>query len=84
MNSYKQNLINKIKFRSLYRGTKEMDLFVKKFVNSMIQNLNLNQLEDLNNLVNLSDDEIIKISEEKVMMNENKIVLLLKEFKKKY
>ncbi len=84
MNSYKQNLINKIKFRSLYRGTKEMDLFVKKFVNSMIQNLNLNQLEDLNNLVNLSDDEIIKISEEKVMMNENKIVLLLKEFKKNY
>jgi len=84
MNSNKQNLINKIKYRSQYRGTKEMDLFINKFVNSIIQDLNLNLLEELNNLVNLDDEELIKISDEKIKKNENKLVLLLKEFKKNY
>ena len=84
MNSNKQNLINKIKYRSQYRGTKEMDLFINKFVNSIIQNLDLKQLEDLNNLVNLGDEELIKISEEKIRKDEKKVILLLKEFKKKY
>ena len=41
MDSNKQNLINKIKYRSQYRGTKEMELFINKFVNSIIQDLNL-------------------------------------------
>ena len=84
MNSNKQNLINKIKYRSQYRGTKEMDLFIKKFVNSIIQDLNINQLEELNNLVNLGDEELMKITNEKINKNENKVVLLFKEFKKNY
>ncbi len=84
MNSNKQNLISKIKYRSQYRGTKEMDLFINNFVNSIIEDLNLNQLVELNNLVNLSDEELIKISNEKNNINENKIVFLLKEFKKNY
>ena len=82
MNSNKQNLINKIKYRSQYRGTKEMDLFINNFVNSIIHDLNLNQLKELNNLVNLDDEELIKISEEEIKKNENKVVLMLKEFKK--
>tara|TARA_B100000131_G_scaffold291888_1_gene305850 strand:- start:36 stop:290 length:255 start_codon:yes stop_codon:yes gene_type:complete len=84
MNSNKQNLISKIKYRSQYRGTKEMDLFINNFVNSIIEDLNLNQLVELNNLVNLDDEELIKISNEKININENKIVFLLKEFKKNY
>ena len=84
MNSNKQNLINKIKYRSQYRGTKEMDLFIKKFVNSIIQDLNINQLKELDNLINLGDEELIKITNEKINKNENKVVLLFKEFKKKY
>jgi len=84
MNSNKQNLISKIKYRSQYRGTKEMDLFINNFVNSIIEDLNLNQLVELNNLVNLGDEELIKISNEKININENKIVFLLKEFKKNY
>ena len=82
MNSNKQNLINKIIYRSQYRGTKEMDLFINKFVNSIIEDLDLNQLEQLNNLVNLGDEELIKISNEKIKINEDKIVFLFKEFKK--
>ena len=84
MNSNKQNLISKIKYRSLYRGTKEMDLFINNFVNSIIQDLNINQLKELDNLINLGDEELIKITNEKINKNENKVVLLFKEFKKNY
>ena len=84
MNSNKQNLINKIKYRSQYRGTKEMDLFINKFVNSIIQDLDLNHLEKLNSLINLDDEELVKISEGEINKNENKILFLLKEFKKHY
>ena len=84
MNSNKQNLINKIKYRSQYRGTKEMDLFISKFVNSIIHDLDLNHLVELNNLVNLSDEEFIKISNDEIKENENKVIFLLKKFKKNY
>ena len=84
MNSNKQNLINKIIYRSQYRGTKEMDLFIKKFVNSIIQDLDIIQLEQLNSLINLDDEDLIKISIEKIKKNESKVVFLLKEFKKNY
>ena len=39
MISNKQNLINKIIYRSQYRGTKEMDIFVSGFVKSIIDSL---------------------------------------------
>lgn len=84
MKSNKENLINKIKYRSQYRGTKEMDLFINNFVKSIIDDLDLNQLIELNNLVNLGDEEFIKISNEKFIKNENKVIFLLKEFKKRY
>tara|TARA_B100000073_G_scaffold4394_1_gene3551 strand:+ start:271 stop:525 length:255 start_codon:yes stop_codon:yes gene_type:complete len=84
MNSNKQNLINKIKYRSQYRGTKEMDLFVNKFVNSVIQNLDFSQLIELDELINLNDEELIKISNQEIDENENKVLTLLKEFKKNY
>ena len=83
MNSNKQNLINKIKYRSQYRGTKEMDIFIKRFVNTIIFDLDLNQLNELNNLVNLSDEDFIKICNDENKQNDNKIIFLLKEFKKK-
>ena len=84
MNSNKQNLINKIKYRSQYRGTKEMELFINKFVKSIIQDLDLNLLEELNKLVNLDDEELMKVSDKDVIKNDNKIISLLKEFKKNY
>ena len=47
MDSNKQNLINKILYRAQYRGTKEMDIFVSKFVNSIIYNLDHKKLVSL-------------------------------------
>ena len=84
MNSNKQNLINKIIYRSQYRGTKEMELFISKFVKSIIQDLDINLLEELNKLVNLDDEELMKVSDKDFMKNDNKVISLLKEFKKNY
>jgi len=55
MNSNKQNLINKIIYRSQYRGTKEMDIFVSSFVKSIIDSLSFDDLVDL---------DILSINEE--------------------
>ena len=67
MNSNKQNLINKIIYRSQYRGTKEMDIFVSGFVKSIIDSLSFNDLVDLDKLVNMNDEDIIKISRKEII-----------------
>ena len=81
MISNKQNLINKIVYRSQYRGTKEMDIFVSGFVKSIIDSLSFDDLTDLNILVNMNDEDIIKISRKKMIFKNNKILKLLIDFK---
>jgi len=85
MNLNKQYLINKIKYRSQYRGTKEMDIFVNSFVNKIINDLYFDELVQLNKLINLSDEEIINISNGKINIKiDQNITNLLIDFKKKY
>ena len=81
MNSNKQNLINKIIYRSQYRGTKEMDIFVSSFVKSIIHSLSFDDLVDLDILVNMNDEDIIKISKNEMIFKNNKIFRLLIDFK---
>ena len=81
MNSNKQNLINKIIYRSQYRGTKEMDIFVSSFVKSIIDSLSFDDLIDLDILVNMNDEDIIKISRKEIIFKNNKILKLLIDFK---
>ena len=81
MNSNKQNLINKILYRSQYRGTKEMDIFVSRFVKSTIDSLSYDDLKDLDLLINMNDEDIIKISKNKLSFKNSKIVKLLIDFK---
>ena len=81
MNSNKQNLINKIIYRSQYRGTKEMDIFVSSFVKSIIDTLSFDDLVDLDILVNMNDEDIIKISKKEMIFKNNKILKLLTDFK---
>ena len=81
MNSNKQNLINKIIYRSQYRGTKEMDIFVSSFVKSIIDTLSFDDLVDLDILVNMNDEDIIKISKKEMIFKNNKILKLLIDFK---
>ena len=81
MNSNKQNLINKIIYRSQYRGTKEMDIFVSSFVKSIIDSLSFDDLVDLDILVNMNDEDIIKITKNEMIFKNNKILKLLIDFK---
>ena len=81
MNSNKQNLINKIIYRSQYRGTKEMDIFVSGFVKSIMYSLSFDDLVDLDKLVNMNDEDIIKISKKEMIFKNNKILKLLIDFK---
>ena len=81
MNSNKQNLINKIIYRSQYRGTKEMDIFVSGFVKSIIDSLSIDDLKDLDTLVNMNDEDISKISKNEISFENNKLKRLLINFK---
>ena len=83
MNLNKQNLINKIIYRAKYRGTKEMDIFVGSFVKSIINSLSINDLEDLNILIKMNDEEIIKIIKREKNFKNNKILEHLINFNKK-
>ena len=81
MNSNKQNLISKILYRSQYRGTKEMDIFVGGFVKSIINSLSIDDLKDLDTLVNMNDEDISKISKNEMSFENNKLSRLLIDFK---
>ena len=81
MNSNKQNLINKIIYRSQYRGTKEMDIFVSSFVKSIIDSLSIDDLKDLDTVVNMNDEDISKISKNEMVFKNKKILKLLIDFK---
>ncbi len=81
MNLNKQNLINKILYRSQYRGTKEMDIFVSRFVKSTIDSLSYDDLKDLDLLINMNDEDIIKISKNKLSFKNSRILKLLIDFK---
>ena len=81
MDSNKQNLINKIIYRSQYRGTKEMDIFVSSFVKSIIDSLSIDDLRDLDILVNMNDEDISKILNNEITFENKKILKLLINFK---
>ena len=57
----KEELKNKITYRAMYRGSKEMDILMTNFVKSIINDLNLTELKELNFLVNLDDECLINI-----------------------
>ena len=82
MNSNKQNLINKIIYRSQYRGTKEMDMFLSNFVKSIVFDLALEDLKDLDLLINMNDEDIHKISKGNKEFKNIKIMKLLTDFYK--
>ena len=87
MNLNKQNLINKIIYRGKYRGTKEMDIFVKSFVKSIIMSLTLCELKDLDRIINMNDEVIIKLANKEIeykKFKNNKVLKMLIDFKKNY
>ena len=77
----KEELKNKIIYRASYRGSKEMDILMTNFVKSLINNLNLEELKELNYLVNL-DDEVLKNVKNNNLIDNIQITDLFKNFQK--
>jgi antitoxin CptB len=80
----KEELKNKIIYRASYRGTKEMDILMISFVKSIIHELNLEQLNQLDNFVNMDDEALMSIKNDELLINfdDSKIFKLVETFKK--
>jgi antitoxin CptB len=80
----KEILRKKIIYRSMHRGSKEMDLLLGNFVKKNIDKLNNNELEDLEKLLFIEDEIIYKWYFEKNSDNaipNTKVSMMLKNFK---
>ena len=82
------NNINTLKkrifYRSMHRGTKEMDLLLGNFVKKYVNSLNENELCELESLLNIDDGVLYKwyLSKEKTTsIPDNSITKKLRKFK---
>ena len=69
MSLNKEDLKNKIIYRATYRGTKEMDILILNFVNSVIDDLENHQLIELDKLINFDDESLISIKKKESKIN---------------
>ena len=53
-----ESLKKKIKYRSAYRGTKEMDLLLTSFASSVVDILSFSELKKLDIFLNCNDEDI--------------------------
>ena len=77
-------LKKKILYRSVHRGTKEMDLLLGNFVKKYIYFLSVSELCELESLLNIDDEVLYKWylnNERTTLIPENSITKKLKEFK---
>ena len=77
-------LRNKIKYRSSYRGTKEMDILLSSFVSSKINTLTFSELLKLDDFLNCNDEHIYNFYLNANPINyfdDKKILNLFKNFK---
>tara|TARA_B100000945_G_scaffold51757_1_gene37349 strand:+ start:881 stop:1138 length:258 start_codon:yes stop_codon:yes gene_type:complete len=81
MSQNKEEIKNKIIYRSSYRGTKEMDILMTNFVRTIINDLDINQLKLLDEFVNLDDEVLksIKNRESKIEINQE-LFFIIKKF----
>jgi|TARA_Y100000310_G_scaffold147769_1_gene147039 antitoxin CptB len=80
----KETLKKQIIYRSMHRGTKEMDLLLGSFVKKYVENFNIDELKDLKKLLFVDDDLIykwyVKNNSDK-LIPKNKVSIMLKNFK---
>ena len=77
-------LKNRIKYRASYRGTKEMDILLTSFINSVINNLEYLELLKLDEFLNCNDEDIHNFyfnNNSFLKFNDEKILNLFKSFK---
>ena len=56
--NYKNKLIKKLKYRSIYSGSKESDFILTNFATNNLYNLNINELESYEKFLTLGDVNI--------------------------
>ena len=79
-----ETLKKKIIYRANYRGTKEMDILLSKFVDKYINTFSKNELEDLFDFLNMEDEIIYNFYQTKQIDNKskkNKILEIFSNFK---
>ena len=79
-----ETLKKKIIYRANYRGTKEMDILLSKFVDKYINTFSNKELEDLFDFLNLEDEIIYNYYQTKKvnkMIKKNKVTEIFSEFK---
>jgi antitoxin CptB len=79
-----ESLKNKIKYRSSYRGTKEMDILLTTFVSKVINLLSFDELKILDDFMNCDDEEISNFYSNGISIpsfNNKKILSLFREHK---
>ena len=84
MSQNKEDLKNKIIYRASYRGSKEMDALMIAFINSIINQLNYEELIELDNLVNMDDETLKSFRTKQSIINfgNHFLINLLEKFKK--
>tara|TARA_B100001175_G_C19091588_1_gene440708 strand:+ start:303 stop:566 length:264 start_codon:yes stop_codon:yes gene_type:complete len=83
MNINIPELKKKIIYRSAYRGTKEMDSLISSFVKKYINDFNEHQLLCLLDLINIDDENLYKINQNKttsIDIKDNEVTKLFKKF----
>ena len=78
MSDNKEELKNKIIYRASYRGSKEMDILMSNFVNSLIKDLSISELKELDALVNLDDESLINIKNNTLSKKKNRTNIIKK------
>ena len=76
-------LKKKIIYKSSYRGIKELDIILRFFIKKHINNLTINDLNDLLDFLNYSDEDIFKFKQgllKNKKIKENNIANLFKNF----
>ena len=79
-----ETLKKKIIYRANYRGTKEMDILLSKFVDKYINTFSKEELHDLFNFLNLEDEIIYNFYQTKKIdkkIKKNKISEFFSKFK---
>ena len=79
-----ETLRKKIIYRANYRGTKEMDILLSKFVDKYINTFSKKELEDLYDFLNLEDEIIYNYYQTKKInkkIKKNKVIEIFSEFK---
>jgi antitoxin CptB len=80
------NLKKKIIYRASYRGTKEMDVLIRSFVNEIIDNFGQEDLLKLLSFLEHNDENLYKLNKgikTNIPIEENKITNLFKKYKLK-